>query len=264
MDDMAHRQGARNQRAGTQTHTLPSGARCAAPGFENGLNLANAARGGSGDDDEDDSGSEEDAPVLKLSKPALEAFRTRGKFAGLKGTTVAAKGDDVDFDPPAEVSTAGPAAVDAWYSGFNDTFKLQPQPTAAGVLATAAKKRKSGQRDEPVTGRAGLDSQGAAAELSLCVHANVRSALFLPADDFKSAVSAWLLDKGYTFTDEEYNTWWSTTGHNGAVKRAITARASLVSKIKEAIWFSYSACLFCSPDAYAPLTAVPQSAVCPR
>ena len=193
--------------------------------------------------EEDEAGAGCVLPVQKLSATALQMFSKAGRHAGGLATTAACKGEPITFSAPADVCAAGPAAVQAWQLGFLETFKEQEPLSPASVLVTAIKKRKSSAVvSEPVSGRAGLESSAAKAELSLCVYAHVRSCLFLPKDDCKSAVSAWLMDKGYSYAEDEYNSWWNTFGHSAAVKKAISARASTVLRIKESIWKTYSAC----------------------
>ena len=184
-------------------------------------------------------------PVQKLSPVDEQWFNAQGRHAGHLANSAACKGDVVVFSAPDDVKSDGAEAVAAWRAGFMAAFKPAEATTPAGVPVTAARKRRrSSDPEEPRDGRAGLESAGAKAELSLCVYEHVRRELFLPSDDLKAAINTWLKSKGYTYEDAEYDAWWikaNDGGHFQANRKAIAARASVVAKIKEALWRQYSA-----------------------
>ena len=189
-------------------------------------------------------GAASDLPLKQLSVDE-QWFDAQGRHAGHRANSAAFKGDVVDFSVPDDVRSDGAEAVAAWRAGFMATFKPAEDTTPAGVPVTAARKRRrSSDPEEPRDGRAGLESAGAKAELSLCVYEHVRRELFLPSDDLKAAINTWLKSKGYTYEDAEYDAWWikaNDGGHFQANRKAIAARASVVAKIKEALWRQYSA-----------------------
>jgi hypothetical protein len=183
--------------------------------------------------------------LQKLSPEDEQWYNAMGRVAGHKANSALCKGDDVEFSPPDDVKDEGAGAVAAWRGGFMATFKPGSDTSPSGVPLTAARKRRrSSDPDEPKGGLAGLESAGAKAELSQCVYEHVRLFLFLPKDDCKADIKSWFIDKGYTFSDAEYDTWWLKStdgGHYQANKKGIAARASVVAKVKEAIWREYSA-----------------------
>ena len=180
-----------------------------------------------------------DEPVQKLAPAVLNLLTIEGRIAGAAASAALSKGEAVSARPPENVVVQGPRAVEAWSRGFCETFKMEQLCAPAGVPVTASKKRKSRASDAPVTGRAGLETPAARAELSTCIYSRVRSDLFLPANDCKALASAWLTDKGFTFSEDDFNGWWNAFAHNHAVKRAVAARSSVVTRIKEAIWTTY-------------------------
>jgi hypothetical protein len=207
-------------------------------------NLAPAQLGGSAPAavaDAQAGGAGSGLPVQTLSVDDEAWFRQRGRHSGHKAKSAELKGEDVDFNPPEEVTEEGPEAVKVWRAGFTSVFESVPDKSPAGIPVISSKKRKSKEADEPLEGRAGLDSAPAKAGLSQCVYDFVRRHLFLPKDDCKKTVDTWLKAKGYTYTPEEYDAWWLTYGHDAANKKGIAARASVVAKIKDAIWREYSA-----------------------
>jgi hypothetical protein len=177
-------------------------------------------------------------------KPAAW-WRFKGEHAGASARSAEARGSPVgDMEPPADVTDAGGEAVAAWCEGFMACFKMPVDDSPAGVPLKAAKRRKASIEPAAVKeGRAGLDSAAAKAELSAFTYQHVRKELFLEKDGGKHDLFMWLTDKerGYTFLDPEYDAWWSAYGCQAVKDKAVTARASLKGKVKEAICRRYSA-----------------------
>ena len=171
----------------------------------------------------------------------------QGQLAGSTAQSALAKGEKVtaeDSEAPANVAAAGQVAVDAWQTGFMSCFKFEPNKYAAGVPLANSRKRKSKEPDEPKEGRAALESDRGKAELSAFVYHHVREEFFLTKDGCKNELFYWLTDKerDYAIDEEkEYDPWWVEVGQRAVNKKGVTARASMMARVKECIWREYSA-----------------------
>ena len=171
----------------------------------------------------------------------------QGQLAGSAAQSALAKGDKVtaeDSEAPANVAAAGEDAVEAWQTGFMSCFKFEPNKYAPGVPLTTSRKRKSKDLDEPKEGRAALESDRGKADLSAFVYHHVREEFFLTKDGCKTELYLWLTDKDRRYLideDDEYNPWWIEVGQRAVIKKSISARASIMARVKECIWREYSA-----------------------
>ena len=181
-----------------------------------------------------------------VQKP-LTWWHFQGQLAGSTAQSALAKGDKVtaeDSEAPANVAAAGEDAVEAWQTGFMSCFKFEPNKYAPGVPLTNSRKRRSKELDAPKEGRAALESDSGKADLSAFVYHHVREEFFLTKDGCKTELFFWLTDKDRDYlidADTEYDPWWIEVGQRAVIKKAVTARASMMTRVKECIWREYSA-----------------------
>jgi hypothetical protein len=71
----------------------------------------------------------------------------------------------------------------------------------------------------------------------------VRNDFFLTKDGCKSDLYMWLTDaeRDYSIDDADFDAWWAAVGQRAVIKKAVTARAALMTRVKEFIWRHYSA-----------------------
>jgi hypothetical protein len=183
---------------------------------------------------------EEEAPAA----PSLWALK--GALAGRAAADASRAQRPYSVDPPAAVTSAGEVAEREWLVAFNDKFKTSTTATiqvedrlVSGLVKK--KKRIQGATEPNKIGLAGL-KESAAPAVSVAVYAMVRDDFFLPDDHAQATVRNHLAQDGFTFTDDDFTTWWEELGHATVLHKFKAARHSLVDSMKQSLWLIHSAC----------------------
>ena len=179
--------------------------------------------------------SQEEAPAP--APPSLWALK--GALAGRAAADASRAQRPYSVDPPAAVTSAGEEAELEWLMAFEDKFKtgtavVQAEDRLVSGLVKK-KKRMRGATEPNKNGLAGLQ-QSAAPAVSVAVYAMVRDEFFLPDDHAQAAVRSHLTQEGFTFTDDDFTTWWEELGHAIVLHKFKSARHSLVDSVKQSVW----------------------------
>jgi hypothetical protein len=180
---------------------------------------------------------EEGAPVALCKPPSLWALK--GALAGRAAADASRAQRPYSVDPPAAVTSAGEEAELEWLMAFEDKFKtgtavVQAEDRLVSGLVKK-KKRVRGATEPNKNGLAGLQ-QSAAPAVSVAVYAMVRDEFFLPDDHAQAVVRSHLTQEGFTFTDDDFTTWWEELGHAIVLHKFKSARHSLVDSVKQSVW----------------------------
>jgi len=180
---------------------------------------------------------EEGAPVALCKPPSLWALK--GALAGRAAADASRAQRPYSVDPPAAVTSAGEEAELEWLMAFEDKFKtgtavVQAEDRLVSGLVKK-KKRVRGATEPNKNGLAGLQ-QNAAPAVSVAVYAMVRDEFFLPDDHAQAVVRSHLTQEGFTFTDDDFTTWWEELGHAIVLHKSKSARHSLVDSVKQSVW----------------------------
>jgi len=180
---------------------------------------------------------EEGAPVALCKPPSLWALK--GALAGRAAADASRAQRPYSVDPPAAVTSAGEEAELEWLMAFEDKFKTGTAVVQAEdrLVSGLVKKKKHvrGATEPNKNGLAGLQ-QNAAPAVSVAVYAMVRDEFFLPDDHAQAAVRSHLTQEGFTFTDDDFTTWWEELGHAIVLHKFKSARHSLVDSVKQSVW----------------------------
>lgn len=187
---------------------------------------------------------EEGAATTALCKPQ-SLWALKGALAGRAAADASRAQRPYSVEPPAAVTAAGAEAELEWLVAFEDKFKtgtavVQVEDRVVSGLVKK-KKRVHGTTEPNKNGLAGLKESSAQA-VSVAVYAMVRDEFFLPDDHAQAAVRSHLAEEGFTFTDEDFTTWWEDLGHAMVLNRFKAARHSLVDSMKQSLWLVHSAC----------------------
>ena len=181
---------------------------------------------------------EEGAATAALCKPQ-SLWALKGALAGRAAADASRAQRPYSVDPPAAVTSAGEEAELEWLMAFEDKFKtgtavVQAEDRLVSGLVKK-KKRVRGATGPNKNGLAGLQ-QSAAPAVSVAVYAMVRDEFFLPDDHAQAAVRSHLTQEGFTFTDDDFTTWWEELGHAIVLHKFKSARHSLVDSVKQSVW----------------------------
>ena len=165
----------------------------------------------------------------------------------MAATAAALAGREFSVDVPFSVSEAGDDAELEWLAAFRENFQTpsntarRPAVQEISNVPLQQSKKKRKQSTEPLVGVPGLMTSQARDVVTKVSTKTVRESFYLPPpEDCKEGVATALYDTTFfTFTEQDFEQWWETSGWQQVKASAKSCRYYLTRRVKEGLFTSY-------------------------